>query len=160
MQVTGVWALRILVLTLLVSPLRAWTGWTVLLRMRRMLGLFVFFYASLHLVGFLQLFTGWDAGLLLEEILDRPYITLGFSAWLLFLPLAITSTRAFQRRLGRHWVRLHRLVYPAAILACLHLLWLSRSDIGEALVYGIIVAALLLWRLQRYRSRRVAHGAA
>lgn len=159
MHITGEWGLRMLALTLLVSPLRAWTGWKALLHVRRMLGLFVFFYASLHLLGFLQLYTGWSVAALLEELLERPYIAVGFSAWLLFLPLAITSTRGFQRRLGRNWVRLHRLVYPAAVLACLHLLWLSRSDIGEALLYGIIFALLLLWRLRRYRGRQLARSA-
>jgi methionine sulfoxide reductase heme-binding subunit len=160
MHVTGEWSLRLLILTLLVSPLRAWTGWSVLLRMRRMLGLYTFFYASLHLVAFLQLFTGWEARTFLLEVVDRPYVTLGMAAWALFLPLAVTSTRRFQRRLGRNWARLHRLVYLAAVLACLHLVWLARSDVGEALVHSIIVAALLLWRLRRMQLRKVALNAA
>ncbi len=158
MHVTGEWGLRMLVLTLLVSPLRLWTGWGVLMRMRRMLGLYVFFYASVHLVAFLQLYTGWNAAVLWEELLERPYITVGFSAWLLLLPLALTSTRGWQRRLGRNWPRLHRLVYPVAVLACIHLLWLSRSDIGEAVFYGAVFAVLLLWRVRRFRGRRPARA--
>jgi sulfoxide reductase heme-binding subunit YedZ len=158
MHVTGEWGLRMLVLTLLVSPLRLWTGWGVLMRMRRMLGLYVFFYASVHLVAFLQLYTGWNAAVLWEELLERPYITVGFSAWLLLLPLALTSTRGWQRRLGRNWPRLHRLVYPVAVLACIHLLWLSRSDIGEAVFYGAVFALLLLWRVRRLRGRRPARA--
>ena len=151
MHITGEWALRILALTLLVSPLRAWTGWAPLLRLRRMLGLFAFFYACVHLLAFLQLFIGWQTSALVEELAERPYITVGFGAWLLMLPLALTSTRGWQRRLRRNWVRLHRLVYASAVLACLHLLWQARSDIGEALLYGVIFAVLLGWRLQRQR---------
>lgn len=156
MHVTGEWGLRMLALTLLVSPLRMWTGWAVLMRLRRMLGLYVFFYASVHLVAFLQFYTGWDVAALGEEVLERPYVTVGFSAWLLLLPLALTSTRGWQRRLGRNWSRLHRLAYPAAVLACLHLLWLSRSDVGEAAFYGVLFALLLLWRLRRRHARRLA----
>ena len=88
MHVTGEWALRLLALTLLMSPLRAWTGWTVLIKLRRMLGLYTFFYACIHFVTFLQFYIGWTAGRLLEELAERPYITLGFTAWLLMLPLA------------------------------------------------------------------------
>jgi sulfoxide reductase heme-binding subunit YedZ len=155
MHVTGEWSLRILALTLLISPLRAWTGWTVLMKLRRMLGLYAFFYGCIHLLSFLQFFIGWTPAALLEELAERPYITVGFGAWLLMLPLAITSTRGMQRRLRRNWQRLHRLVYPAAVLACLHLLWQARSDIGEALVYIIVFAVLLGWRLQRrYRRQR------
>ena len=155
MHVTGEWSLRILALTLLISPLRAWTGWTVLMKLRRMLGLYAFFYACIHLLSFLQVFIGWTPAALLEELAERPYITVGFGAWLLMLPLAITSTRGMQRRLRRNWQRLHRLVYPAAVLACLHLLWQARSDVGEALVYIAVFAVLLGWRLgRRYRRQR------
>jgi len=153
MHVTGEWALRILLLTLLISPLRRWTGWAPWLRLRRMLGLYAFFYASLHLLAFGQLLLGWTPALLWEELLERPYITVGFAAWLFMLPLAITSTRTMQRRLGANWRRLHRLVYPVAILACLHLLWQVRSDIGEALIYIVITGSLLGWRLMGYRAR-------
>jgi len=160
MHVTGEWTLRLLALTLLVSPLRAWTGWSLLLKLRRMLGLYAFFYGCIHLLSFLQFYVGWTPAGLLEELAERPYITMGFMAWLLMLPLAITSTRGMQRRLRRNWLRLHRLVYPAAILACLHLLWQARSDIGEALFYIGIFAVLLGWRLRRRRLQRRLPAAA
>lgn len=160
MHVTGEWTLRLLALTLLVSPLRAWTGWSLLLKLRRMLGLYAFFYGCIHLLSFLQFYVGWTPAGLLEELAERPYITMGFTAWLLMLPLAITSTRGMQRRLRRNWLRLHRLVYPAAILACLHLLWQARSDIGEALFYIGIFAVLLGWRLRRRRLQRRLPAAA
>ena len=160
MHVTGEWSLRFLALTLLVSPLRVWTGWSLLLKLRRMLGLYAFFYGCIHLLSFLQFYVGWTPAGLLEELVERPYITMGFMAWLLMLPLAITSTRGMQRRLRRNWLRLHRLVYPAAILACLHLLWQARSDIGEALFYIGIFAVLLGWRLRRRRLQRRLPAAA
>ncbi|TGD71634.1 sulfoxide reductase heme-binding subunit YedZ [Mangrovimicrobium sediminis] len=143
---TGEWALRFLLLTLAVSPLRRISGWYWPMRLRRMLGLFAFFYACVHLASFCQFYTGWDAGRLLEELAERPYITVGALAWVLLLPLAITSTHAMQRRLGRNWRRLHRLVYPALLLACVHLAWQVRSDYGEALVYGVFAALLLGYR--------------
>ena len=154
MHFTGEWSLRILALTLLVSPLRTWTGWSVLMKMRRMLGLFAFFYGCIHFLSFLQFYTGWAPAALAEEIVERPYIALGFGAWALMLPLALTSTRAMRRRLGGNWRRLHRLVYPAAVLACLHLLWQARSDVGEALIYFAIFALLLTWRLKRHRLQQ------
>ena len=160
MHVTGEWSLRLLALTLLVSPLRVWTGWSLLLKLRRMLGLYAFFYGCIHLLSFVQFYVGWTPAGLLEELAERPYITMGFMAWLLMLPLAITSTRGMQRRLRRNWLRLHRLVYPAAILACLHLLWQVRSDIGEALFYIGIFAVLLGWRLRRRRLQRRLPAAA
>ena len=156
MHVTGEWSLRLLALCLLMTPLRRWTGHGLPLKVRRMLGLYAFFYASVHLVAFMQLFIGWTGERLLEELAERPYIAVGFSAWLLMLPLALTSTRAMQRRLSRNWVRLHRLVYPAAIFACLHLLWQARSDIGEALFYALVFALLLGWRLRHRAGPGVA----
>jgi len=154
MLFTGEWSLRLLALTLLVSPLRAWTGWSVVMKLRRMLGLYAFFYACVHFFSFLQFYTGWDVTALSKELAERPYITLGFSAWLLLLPLAVTSTRNMQRRLRGNWQRLHRLIYPAALLACLHLLWQVRSDVGEALFYIVIIAALLAWRVRRHSLKR------
>jgi methionine sulfoxide reductase heme-binding subunit len=149
MLFTGEWSLRMLALTLLVSPLRAWTGWSLPMKLRRMLGLYTFFYCCVHFLAFLQFYIGWAPAALTKELAERPYITLGFSAWLLMVLLAITSTRAMRRRLRGNWQRLHRLVYPAAVLACLHLLWQARSDVGDALIYLVIFAALLLWRVRR-----------
>ena len=151
MLFTGEWSLRMLALTLLISPLRVLTGWSQLIKVRRMLGLYAFFYCCVHFLAFLQFYIGWAPAALTKELAERPYITLGFSAWLFMLPLALTSTRGMQRRLRRNWQRLHRLVYPAAVLACLHLLWQARSDVGEAIIYILIFAALLMWRVGRSR---------
>lgn len=160
MHVSGEWSIRLLALTLLVTPLRHWTGWRVLIKLRRMLGLYAFFYACVHLLVFLQLFVGWLPAAVLEELVERPYITVGFAALVLMLPLALTSTRGMQRRLKHNWRRLHRLVYPAAILACVHLLWQSRSDIGEALVYMVLFGLLLGWRIWHHQAQKQGAAAA
>lgn len=151
MQGTGEWVLRGLVLVLLAAPL-AKQGYRLLFRHRRALGLAVFAYASLHLLLFCQVYIGWSGAILLEELAERPYVVVGFSAWLLLLPLAVTSTDRARRAMGRQWRRLHRLIYPAVILGWLHLLWLSRSDRGQALVYALILGILLFWRLWRDRK--------
>ena len=150
----GLWALRLLLVTLAVTPLRQMLGQPALLRFRRMLGLWAFTYASLHFTAYLVLdLRGWWAQVLVE-IVERPYITVGFAAWLLLLPLAVTSTRGWMRRLGRDWGRLHRLVYAIAVLAVLHFWWVVKSDIREPLLYAAILAALLGWRLARRQRRR------
>ena len=158
MHITGEWSLRMLALTLLITPLRRYVSWPVLFKLRRMLGLFAFFYACVHLVSFGHFFVGWTPAILLEELVERPYITAGFAGWLLMLPLAVTSTRKMQRRLRRNWLRLHKLVYPVAVAASLHLLWQTRSDIGEALAYIAVFCVLLGWRLWQYRHSRSATG--
>ncbi|MGO1541283.1 MAG: protein-methionine-sulfoxide reductase heme-binding subunit MsrQ [Luteimonas sp.] len=151
---TGTWALRLLLATLAVSPLRQLTGQAGVLRFRRMLGLYAFFYASLHLSAFLILdLRGWWSTVF-EEILRRPYITVGFLAWLGLVPLAITSTCGWMRRLGRGWGRLHRLVYAVAGLAVLHFWWIVKSDLREPLLYAVILAVLLGWRLWRWQAGR------
>ena len=152
MQGTGEWGLRGLVLVLLAAPL-ARRGWPVLFRFRRVLGLCLFLYVSLHLMVFAQVYVGWSGILLVEELKERPYVLVGFSAWLAMLPLALTSTDWARRWLGRRWRQLHRLIYPATVLAWLHLFWLARSDLGEALIYGVIFAGLLLWRIRRTQLR-------
>ena len=160
MHSTGEWSLRMLVLTLLIAPLRQYWKWPVLFKLRRMLGLYTFFYATVHLVSFAHFYVGWTAAILLEELIERPYITAGFVAWLVMVPLAVTSTRGMQRALGRSWLRLHQLIYLTAVLGCLHLIWQARSDITEAVVYTVIVLLLLGWRLRRWRLRRsTAHTA-
>ena len=143
----GLWALRLLMLTLAVTPLRQLTGQSVLVKFRRMLGLYVFFYATLHFSAFLVLDLRGYWTQIFEEIAKRPYITVGFTAWLLLVPLALTSTKAAIRRLGRNWVRLHRLVYVIGVLAVLHFWWLVKSDVREPLLYAAILAVLLAWRL-------------
>jgi sulfoxide reductase heme-binding subunit YedZ len=160
---TGLWALRLLLATLAITPLRRLSGRAEPVRYRRMLGLFAFFYACVHLTVYLVVDLGGYWSQLLTEIVKRPYMTVGFSAWLLLLPLAATSTRAMMRRLGRHWQRLHRLVYPAALLALLHFLWLVKADHREPLFYLAVLAALMLLRMRRAgtraRARAVVSGA-
>lgn len=146
MHTTGEWALRFLVVVLMARPLSQW-GWPVLFRARRMFGLFVAFYASLHLLVFAQVYVGWSGAILAEELAERPYVVAGFAAWLLLLPLSISSLHSVRRRMGRHWRSLHRAVYLIALLATLHVLWLSRSDVGDALLYALVFGALLAWRV-------------
>lgn len=148
-HVTGEWALRLLLAALAVTPLRRLGGWAFVAPWRRSLGLLAFAYASLHFATFLALDLGFDLSALGEEVRERPYVTLGFTSLLLLTPLAVTSTRAWQRRLGRRWLSLHRLVYVAAILAVLHFVWLVKKDLSEPLVYGTVLAGLLLLRLRR-----------
>lgn len=150
---TGSWALNFLLLTLSVSPMRQWLGRPGLLRYRRMLGLYCFFYASLHALCVGTYILGWDWAILQEELKERPYMLVGFLAWLTLVPLAATSNRAAIRRLGRRWQTLHRLVYLSLGLALLHLFWLVRSDRAEAVVYGVIGGGLLLWRFYRWRIK-------
>jgi len=145
MHTTGAWAIRFLVVVLLARPLSQW-GWPVLFRTRRLFGLFVAFYASLHLLVFAQVYVGWSGAILAEELTERPYVVVGFVAWLLLLPLSITSLHSLRRRMGRHWRSLHRSVYLIALLATLHVLWLSRSDVGDALLYALAFGTLLGWR--------------
>ena len=144
----GEWALRLMLVTLAVTPVRRLTGWNQAVRLRRMLGLFAFFYAVLHLATYVVL----DRSLLLSEILedltDRPYITVGFAAFVLLVPLAATSTNAMVRRLGgRRWRRLHRVAYAAAIGGVVHYWWLVKADVREPLVYAAILTLLLALRL-------------
>lgn len=150
---TGTWALRFLILTLAVTPLRTYAGLTALIRYRRMLGLFCWFYASVHFVAVWTYLLGWSWSIFLEEFSDRPYMTVGILAWLLLLPLGITSNRWSQRRLGRRWRRLHQLIYPIAILACIHFIWLVRHDYTEPAIYSLVVAVLLIARLPWMRLR-------
>lgn len=150
----GVWSLRLLLLTLAITPLRSLTGWTWLLAYRRMLGLFAFFYLVLHLVVYLVLDRTLDGALILEDVVERPFITIGVLAFLLLLPLALTSTRGWMRRLGRRWQSLHRLVYPAAVLGVWHYYWQVKLDTVEPTIYALILAALLGFRLHAWRQKR------
>ncbi len=149
----GDWALRLLCLTLAVTPLRLHTRTPQLARYRRMLGLFTFCYACLHLLAYGWLDMGLDMAEIGRDILKRPFILVGFSSWLLLLPLALTSSNAAVRTLGgRAWRNLHRLVYLIAPLVLLHFFWMrsGKNDFGEVWVYAAIIAALLLDRLSRY----------
>ena len=147
---SGEWGLRLLLLTLLVTPLRRATGFAALVRLRRMLGLFAFFYVALHFATYAVLDAGLDLEYVVDDVLDRPYITVGFITLCLLIPLAATSTDAMIRRLGgARWRRLHRLAYFAGAGAVLHFLWLamSKSDLREPLIYLAILAVLLLARI-------------
>ncbi len=153
----GLWTLRLLCLTLLITPLRSLTGWNELIRYRRMLGLFAFAYASLHFLVYIILDRGLDLSTIVEDVAKRPYITVGFASLVILVPLAITSTRKWVARLGRRWRRLHQLVYLSAIGGFLHFLWLVKADTREPLMYGAIVAVLLGARpVMWYRSRETA----
>ena len=146
---TGDWTLRILLLTLAVTPLRRLTGQAWIVRYRRMLGLFTFFYAVLHVATYLWLDRYFDLGSIAEDVLKRPYITVGFAAFVLMVPLAITSTQGWIRRLGRRWKTLHRAVYVIGVLGVLHFLWLVKADLLEPAIYGVILAVLLGLRVPR-----------
>ena len=142
----GEWTINFLVLTLLVTPLRRLAGLNFLQPIRRMLGLYTFFYAALHFAGWLVLLLELRLGSIADDLVKRPFITVGFLALLLLLPLAVTSTNGMMRRLKRNWVRVHRLVYPIAVLAVIHLVWIAKSSYYTVAVYGGLLALLLLYR--------------
>ena len=147
LHVMGRWGLVFLLLSLAVTPLRKATGWNPIIRTRRLLGLFAFFYATLHFLVYLVLDQGLAWTFILEDIASRPFITVGFASFILLVPLAATSTRGWIRRLGRNWRRLHRLVYPAGILAVIHFYWKVKADTFWPLVAGGVLATLLLARV-------------
>lgn len=160
---TGTWTLVGLLLTLSVTPLRRLTGWSALLRHRRTLGLFAFFYASLHFITYTWLDQFFDLASVARDIAKRPFITLGFAAFVLLIPLALTSTQRMMKKMGRRWQQLHRLVYGIALLGVLHYLWLVKRDLTQPLLYGgillVLLAARLPWGvslLQSLGTRKVA----
>lgn len=145
--------------TLAITPLRRITGWNRVIQFRRLVGLFAFFYATLHFLTYVVLDLFFDFGAVAADIAKRPYITVGFTAFLLLIPLAATSTRGSIRRLGRNWIRLHRLIYVSAALAVLHFYWKksAKADVFEPLLFIGILAVLLLlrvWYVLRRRSSR------
>lgn len=147
---TGDWTLYFLCITLAVTPLRRLSGWNWLLRLRRMLGLFAFFYAALHFLAFLWFDHFFELAAMWQDVLKRPFITVGFIAFVLLVPLAATSTNGMIKRLGgRRWLLLHRSVYLAAALGILHFWWMKagKNDLAEPILFALIVAALLLMRL-------------
>lgn len=151
----GEWGLRLLLLTLCVSPLATELRKPWLMTVRRMLGLFAFTYVVLHFLNWLVLDQWFDLRAIAADIARRPYITVGFASLLLLVPLAVTSTGGWMRRLGRRWHRLHRLVYPAAILACVHFWWQVKADWREPAIYAGLLAVLLGWRFVRARRARM-----
>jgi len=153
-HVTGMTALVILLLTLAVTPIRRLTGWHPVVGLRRPLGLFAFFYASVHFLVWMGLDLGFRMDWIWEDIVKRPYITVGFTAFLILIPLAITSTRGWIRRLGRKWAILHRGIYLAAGLGLLHYYWQVRADFRLPLTLAAIFALLMAFRVPGWLSRR------
>ena len=154
---TGIWTLRFVVLTLTITPLRKISGWAPLVRFRRMIGLFAFFYGSLHFVTYIYLDQFFAFDEILRDVMKRPFITVGFAAFLMMIPLALTSPNIAAKWMGgKKWRLLHRLVYFTALGGVIHYLWLVKADTQRPLIYGGVVAVLLGYRLWDYfRLRRV-----
>jgi methionine sulfoxide reductase heme-binding subunit len=150
----GEWGLRFLVITLAITPLRDWFNLPWLVQLRRMLGLYAFFYVLLHFLNWLLLDQGLYWPGIVEDIGKRPFITIGFAAFLMLIPLAVTSTNKMMRRLGKRWKSLHRLIYVISLLAVWHYYWQVKSDVTEPLIYLAIVLVLLGWRVWKVRPRR------
>jgi len=150
----GQWGLRFLCITLAVTPIRDWLNMPWLVQLRRMLGLYAFFYVLLHFLTWLILDQGLYWSGILEDIGKRPFITIGFAALLLLVPLAVTSTNKMMRRLGKRWKSLHRLIYAICLLAVWHYYWQVKADTTEPLIYLAIVLVLLGWRAWKARPRR------
>jgi sulfoxide reductase heme-binding subunit YedZ len=153
-RTSGDWTLRFLLITLAVTPVRQLTGWQGVMRLRRMLGLYVFFYAFCHMLSYVVLdqFFAWDE--IFKDIVKRPFITAGFTAFVLLIPLAVTSTNKMVKRLGgRRWKQLHKLVYPIAGLGVLHYLWMVKADIQNPVIYAAILVLLLGYRAWRQRRQ-------
>jgi sulfoxide reductase heme-binding subunit YedZ len=162
---TGNWTLRFLIFTLCITPFRKLFSLPELIRFRRMLGLFAFFYVCLHFFTYLGPDQSFNFAGMLKDVVKRPFITVGFAAFVLLIPLAITSTAGWIRRLGgKRWQAIHRSIYVCAILGVIHYYWLVKSDVRKPLFYGALVAILLLWRLANWFSKRkpsaVAHTTA
>lgn len=150
----GQWGLRLLLVTLAITPLRRLSRWNWLIGYRRMLGLFAFFYIVLHFTTYVWLDQGWNLSNVIEDIVKRPFITLGMLALLMLIPLAASSTRWAMRRLGKRWQQLHRLVYLIAILGVWHYYWQVKLDALQASVYAAILAVLLISRIPPWWRRR------
>jgi sulfoxide reductase heme-binding subunit YedZ len=158
---TGRWGLKILILSLAVTPLRWTTGWSILVRFRRMIGLFAFFYLCLHFSIYLGLDQFFSLSEILADVAKRPYITVGFTALILLVPLALTSTKRMVKRLGgRRWVNLHRLVYVAASGGVLHFLWAVKADTRDPSIYAVVLMVLLAMRIPIWRKQTGRRSAA
>jgi sulfoxide reductase heme-binding subunit YedZ len=157
---TGTWTLVLLLATLSVTPVRKLTGWLDVIRFRRMLGLFAFFYVSLHFLTYIWLDKFFDLQQVAKDVYKRPFITAGFTGFMLLIPLAVTSTRGMIRRLGgRHWQNLHRLIYASAVAGVVHYVWLVKADVRVPLIYGSVLSVLLacravLWLKPSWPTRR------
>ncbi len=153
---TGDWALRFLLLTLAVTPFRWLSGWNEAIRYRRMLGLFTFWYATLHFSTYVVFDHFFDIRSITDDVIERKYVTAGFLAFVLMLPLAVTSTQGWIRRLGKRWLVLHRLVYVAAVAGVVHFLWLVKLETSEPLVYAAVLSGLFMARVVRQRFSRAS----
>ena len=152
---TGIWALRLLLATLAITPLRQLTAWGQLMPLRRLVGVFAFFYACLHVSTYVVLDWFFDVEAIMDDVLNRPYITAGFTGFVLLVPLALTSTKAMVRRLGgRRWQQLHRLVYLSAVAGATHFLWQAKADLRRPAIYAGWLALLLGFRLWRWAAAR------
>lgn len=151
---TGTWTLVLLLVTLSITPLRRLTGYKALIRVRRMLGLFAFFYVCLHFTTYFWLDQFFDWAAILKDIKKRPFITVGFASFVLLIPLALTSTNAMMRRLGRRWQQLHRLAYLIGIGGVVHYWWLVKKDITQPALYALVLALLLGFRLTVWLQAR------
>jgi len=154
---TGEWTLIFICLTLSMSPLKQFTNSSVWISFRRMLGLFVFFYATLHLLTYIGIDYRFDWSQILDDVVKKKYIFIGFAAWLLLLPLAITSSQRMALLLKKNWKRLHRLIYIIAVFGSLHYIWLSKTIFFKPLIYFIIIIVLLAFRI-KLKNRNVNHG--
>ena len=158
-RTTGTWTLRFLVITLAVTPLRRLSGWHGIIRVRRMFGLFAFFYGALHFLTYIWLDQFFDVDAMVRDVMKRPFITAGFTGFVLMVPLALTSTSGMIRRLGgRRWQRLHRLVYVAAIAGVVHYWWLVKADLQRPQIYAALVGLLLAFRVVMAIRRRSGPG--
>jgi methionine sulfoxide reductase heme-binding subunit len=144
---TGIWALRFLVITLAVTPVRRITGWNRVIQYRRMFGLFTFFYVCIHFTIYIGIDQFFAFGSIVKDVAKRPFITMGFTAFVLMIPLAMTSTKGWIRRLGKKWQLLHRLIYISAVCAAIHYLWKVKVMIGSPVYYAVVIGALLGFRL-------------
>ena len=150
---TGEWTLRFLLLTLMITPLRRLSGKSWVIKLRRMLGLYAFFYACLHFITYIWFDQYFDWMEVVRDIPKRPFITVGFTAFVLLIPLAVTSNNKMMRRLKKNWVKLHKLVYVIAVLGVLHFLWLVKADTLEPLIYASILLLLLGYRAYYQRKK-------
>ncbi len=155
---TGDWSLRLLLVTLAVTPFRWLSGWNEVIRYRRMLGLFTFWYASLHFSTYIVFDHFFDIRSIADDVIERKYVTAGFLGFVLMLPLAVTSTQGWIRRLGKRWSVLHRLIYVAAVAGVVHFFWLVKLETSEPLVYAAVLSGLFLVRVVRRKlTRAVGH---
>jgi len=153
---TGDWSLRFVLLTLAVTPFRWLSGWNEVIRYRRMLGLFTFWYASLHFSTYIVFDHFFDIRSIADDVIERKYVTAGFLGFVLMVPLAVTSTQGWIRRLGKRWSVLHRLIYVAAVAGVVHFLWLVKLETSEPLVYAAVLSGLFLVRVVRRKLTRAA----